>query len=122
MAALGVLKFPDVFHAAVARAAVTDWRQYDTIYTERYMRTPQENEAGYNAGSCIPLAHQLKGKLLIMHGMVDDNVHPTNAWALIDALDKADKSYECRFFPNAQHGFGGSETQWEFLYRHLVAN
>jgi dipeptidyl-peptidase-4 len=122
MAALGILKFPDVYHAAVARAAVTDWRQYDTIYTERYMRTPQENKSGYDAGSCITYAAQLKGKLLIMHGMLDDNVHPNNAWALIHALDEADKPYESRFFPTAQHGFGGENTQWEFLFRNLVAN
>ena len=60
-----------------------------------------------------------RNKLLIMHGMVDDNVHPNNAWQLINALDKAGKKYESRFFPRSGHGFDGSDTQWEFFERYL---
>jgi len=121
MAALAMVKYPDVFAAGCARAAVTDWRQYDTIYTERYMRTPQENREGYDNGSCIVFAEQLDGDLLILHGLVDDNVHPTNAWAFIDALDNAGKSYRSRFLPRAGHGFGLRKYQWAFFHEALMA-
>jgi len=123
MSALALLRHPDLFHVAVAVAAVTDWRQYDTIYTERYMRTPQENAEGYDLGSCVLLADKLQGNLLIMHGMVDDNVHATNAWALIDALQRLDRPFEMVFFPRAGHGVGGPaarSAKWTFLWRHLV--
>ncbi len=122
MAAMGVLRHPDVFHAASVGSGVTDWRQYDSIYTERYMNLPQDNPEGYRAGSCTPYMDQFKGKMLIMHGMLDDNVHPNNAWELIDALDKAKKKYESRFFPRAGHGVPGSDTMWEFFRRHLIAS
>jgi dipeptidyl-peptidase-4 len=121
MAALGIFKHPDVYAASVVGSGVTDWRNYDTIYTERYMSTPQLNKKGYDTGSAMTYVKQLKGKVMIMHGMVDDNVHPTNAFQLIDALDKAGKSYESRFFPNAGHGLGRgfSQSQWEFFDRVL---
>ncbi len=126
MSAMGILKHPDVYTAAVDRSGPTDWRNYDTIYTERYMSTPQLNEDGYNVGramnaSYIEAFQDSGGKLLIMHGMVDDNVHPTNAFQLIDALDEAGASYESRFFPNNGHGLGrgSSQTQWEFFDRVL---
>ncbi|MEM7229910.1 MAG: DPP IV N-terminal domain-containing protein [Planctomycetota bacterium] len=120
MAALAMVRYPDVFAAGVARAPVTDWRQYDTIYTERYMRTPQENESGYDAGSAIKHVKNLTGELLLMHGLQDDNVHPTNAWQFIDALDRAGKPYESRFLPRAGHSFGHRRYHWSFLHRHLM--
>ncbi|MFH1942650.1 MAG: DPP IV N-terminal domain-containing protein [bacterium] len=120
MAAMGIVKHPDVFAAAVDRAGPTDWRNYDSIYTERYMSLPQDNPEGYDNGSAMKFVEQMTGKLLIMHGMVDDNVHPTNAWQFIDALDKAKKTYESRFFPKGTHGFDGTDTQWEFFRRHLI--
>lgn len=122
MAALAVLKFPDVFHVAVAGAPVTDWRLYDSIYTERFMRLPKENEVGYDAGSCIKLAPQLKGRLLIMHGMVDDNVHPSNAFQLIEALHAARKRVDMVMFPRDAHGLGpmSRNRRWEYLYQHLI--
>lgn len=121
MAALGIFKHPDVYAAACLRAAVTDWRNYDTIYTERYMSTPQLNKKGYDAGAAMTYVKNFKGKALILHGMVDDNVHPTNAFQLIAALDKAGKSYESRFWPNGGHGLGSGveNTQWEFFNRIL---
>lgn len=124
MGALGVLKHPDVFHAGIASAAVTDWRNYDTIYTERFMRLPEENEENYDAGSCLTYVDQLEGALLILHGMVDDNVHPSNAWQLIHALQEADKPFEMMMYPNAGHGLGRGARQlgWLFLYEHLIAN
>ena len=126
MSAMGILKHPDVYSAAVDRSGPTDWRHYDTIYTERYMSTPQLNPDGYNIGRAMNEEYienfkKEGGKLLIMHGMVDDNVHPTNAFQLIDALDKANAGYESRFFPNNGHGLGrgSSRTQWEFFDRVL---
>jgi dipeptidyl-peptidase-4 len=121
MAAVGVFKHPDVYAAAVVRAGVTDWRNYDTIYTERYMSTPQLNPDGYKTGAAMTYVDDFQGKVLIMHGMLDDNVHPNNAFQLIEALDKAGKSYESRFWPNAGHGLGrgSSTTQNEFFDRIL---
>jgi len=123
MSALALLRHPDLFHVAVAVASVTDWRQYDTIYTERYMRTPQENREGYDLGSCVVLAEHLRGRLLLMHGMVDDNVHATNAWELIDAFQRQDIPFEMVFFPRAGHGVGGPaarSAKWTYLWRHLI--
>ena len=117
---MGILRHPDVFQAAAVRSGVTDWRHYDSIYTERYMNLPQDNPEGYDAGSCMTYIEGFKGHMLITHGMVDDNVHPNNAWQLIDALDRAGKRYESRFFPRAGHGTGGTDTQWEFFHRHLI--
>jgi len=121
MAAMGIFKFPEVYAAASIGAGVTDWRNYDTIYTERYMSTPQLNKKGYDVGRVMTYAKNLKGKALILHGMVDDNVHPNNAFQLIEELDQAGISYESRFWPNGGHGLGrgASETRWEFFDRVL---
>ena len=121
MAAMGIFKHPDVYAAASVGAGVTDWRNYDTIYTERYMSTPQLNPKGYDTGRAMTYAKDLKGKVQILHGMVDDNVHPTNAFQLIAALDKAGKAYESRFWPNGGHGLGvgAGEEKQGFLDRVL---
>ena len=119
MAAIAIVKHPEVFTAAVDRAGVTDWRNYDSIYTERYMNLPQDNPEGYEKASVMNYVENMKGHLLIMHGLVDDNVHPTNAWQLIDALDKANKTYVSRFFPHGTHGFGGGNTQMDFFEKYL---
>lgn len=122
MSALGVLKFPEVFQVGIAGAPVTDWRNYDTIYTERYMRTPQENSEGYLAGSCMPLADNLKGRLLLVHGLIDDNVHPANTWQLAEALQKLNKPFDMMIYPGFQHGIGSNYNLLvlEYLYEHLV--
>lgn len=122
MAALSIMKYPEVFHVAAAGGTVVDWRQYDTIYTERFMRTPQENLEGYDEGSVLTYVDQLKGKLLLMHGMVDDNVHPTNVMQLVDALQKADKRFEMMLYPTKAHGLGKGAMikRWEFLCEHLL--
>jgi len=121
MAAMGIFKHPDVYTAACVGSGVTDWRNYDTIYTERYMSTPQLNKAGYDTGSAMTYVEGFKGNVLLMHGMVDDNVHATNAFQLIAAMDAAGKSYESRFFPNSGHGLGrgSSKTKWDFFDRIL---
>ena len=122
MSQLAVLKYPDVFQVAAAGAGLSTWKNYDTIYTERYMRTPQENPEGYEGGACLPYIDQLKGKLLILHGMVDDNVHPNNAWQLVEALQEADKPFEIMFYANRGHGLGGhaNRARWKFLHKHLI--
>jgi dipeptidyl-peptidase-4 len=121
MSALAVLKFPDVFHAGVAASGVTDWHNYDTIYTERYMSLPADNPEGYEESACTKYVSQLEGKLLIQHGMIDDNVHPTNAWQLVDALQDAGKEFEIMFYPNSGHGLPAYAVheRWAFLVRHL---
>lgn len=119
---IALLKEPDIFHVGVAGAPVTDWRNYDTIYTERYMRRPQDNLEGYKKGSCMTYAKNLKGKLFIHHGAVDDNVHPGNAIQLVEALLKANKKFDFMFYPEQRHGirfpFYG-EARVEYFIQHL---
>lgn len=120
--ALCLLKAPDVFHVGVAGAPVTDWRNYDSIYTERYMRRPQDNPDGYEKGSCLTYAKNLKGKLFIHHGAVDDNVHPGNTIQLAEALLKANKKFDMMIYPEQQHGIRFprySESRVEYFIEHL---
>lgn len=102
------------FAAGVASASVTDWRNYDSIYTERYMNTPQENPEGYDATSVVRAARNLHGKLLLVHGLMDDNVHPQNTIQLVDALQRADKDFEVMIYPRAKHGGFGKHNQRQF--------
>ena len=125
MTCLALLKEPDVFHVGVAHAPVTDWRNYDTIYTERYMRTPQENADGYDTGSALKFAENLQGKLLITHGSVDNNVHPGNTIQLIEELVKAGKYFDLMFYPEQRHGVRGagrahlSNLRLNYFEKHL---
>jgi dipeptidyl-peptidase 4 len=108
------------FSAGIASGPVTDWKLYDTIYTERYMLTPKENPDGYEKSSCVAAAKNLSGKLLIVHGMMDDNVHMQNSVQLADALQKANKEFEMMFYPQSRHGIGGPhymKLQLEFIRR-----
>ena len=108
------------FSAGIASGPVTDWKLYDTIYTERYMLTPSENAEGYAKSSCVAAAKNLHGKLLIVHGMMDDNVHMQNSVQLADALQKAGKEFELMLYPQARHGIGGQhylKLQLEFIRR-----
>ncbi len=98
------LTHSQLFAAGVATAAVTDWHNYDSIYTERYMNTPQENPDGYDATSVVKAAKNLHGRLLIVHGVMDDNVHVQNALQLVEALQRADKDFEVMIYPRARHG------------------
>ncbi|MFM1935066.1 MAG: Prolyl tripeptidyl peptidase precursor [Planctomycetota bacterium] len=122
MALMCLLRHPEVFSVAVAGAPPTDWRQYDTIYTERVMRTPAENEAGYDAGSAITLADRLRGRVLLLHGMMDDNVHPSNTFALAAAWQSRSIPFEMMLFPNDDHGIRSpayEAAKWGFILRHL---
>jgi dipeptidyl-peptidase 4 len=105
MAALAMLKTPGRYKAGVAASPVTDWRLYDTGYTERYMRKPAENAAGYEATDLEKLAPNLKGELLIIHALMDENVHFQHTADLIDALVLAKKQFEMFVFPGERHGY-----------------
>ncbi len=107
-----------VFKAGVAVAAPTDWRFYDTIYTERYMRTPKENKEGYDAGSAIVNAKKLNGNLLLVHGTADDNVHLRNMVRYIHALTQANKKFETALYTDSNHSiYYGSNTRYHLFER-----
>ena len=93
-----------LFSAGISGAPVTDWHNYDTIYTERYMSTPQLNSEGYAKTSVVTAARNLHGKLLILHGLMDDNVHVQNTVQFIQELQKADKDFEMMVYPRSRHG------------------
>lgn len=114
MSSLAITRGSDVFSAAVAVAPVTSWRYYDNIYTERYMRTPQENPSGYDDNSPINHTDKIKGKYLIIHGMADDNVHFQNATQMITALVKSNINFESAYYPNKNHGISGSADNTSF--------
>lgn len=112
-----------MFKIGVAGAPVTDWRCYDTIYTERYMRTPGNNPDGYLRTAPVRAAANLHGKLFLMHGVMDDNVHLQNAIQFIDALQQAGKQFEVMFYPRARHGLHPArhvtEARLNFIFENL---
>ncbi len=116
----------DYFTHGVAEYSVTDWRLYDTVYTERYMDTPDENPKGYEFGSAMTHADKYKGYLLITHGTMDDNVHMQNTIQLIDKLEDLNKDFELMLYPNARHGVRGAKHDHatredvEFWFRHFL--
>ena len=120
--AMCLLRHPDVFQAASASSAVTSWNHYDTIYTERYMWIPQENQAGYDAGNAMKYANQLQGRLMIYYGTADNNVHPNNAMQLIQALQQAGKSFEVQVGPDQGHSGLRADRMMEFFIENLVVN
>lgn len=110
---------PDTFSMAIAVAPVTSWRFYDTIYTERYMQTPQENPEGYDNNSPITHVDNLEGDFLLVHGSADDNVHVQNTMRLVEALIQADKDFEWMIYPDKNHGIYGGNTRMH-LYRNMT--
>ena len=111
MSTLCILKGNDVFKAALAVAPVTNWKWYDSIYTERYMRTVSENEDGYFENSPVNFADRLKGNYLLVHGMADDNVHFQNTAEMANALIKHNKQFDTYFYPNRNHGIYGNNAR-----------
>ncbi len=112
----------DLFAAGIAGAPVTDWRDYDSIYTERYMGLPQDNPEGYSVSSVVKAAGRLHGKLLILHGGIDDNVSLRNTMRLVEALQAANKDFELMIYPSSRHGIFGphySKLQLDFIRRTL---
>ena len=111
-----------LFAAGIAGAPPTDWRNYDTIYTERYMLTPKENPEGYEVTSVVKGAKNLHGRLLLLHGLKDDNVHVQNTVELVHALQQANKDFDLMLYPLARHGIGGAHyqrLQRDFMKQHL---
>ncbi len=119
MSSLALMLGNNVFKTAIAVAPVTTWRYYDTIYTERYLQTPQLNAKGYDDYSPISHVDKLKGNYLLIHGTGDDNVHFQNSVDLVDALVAADKQFESFYYPNRNHGISGGNTSWH-LYRMMT--
>jgi dipeptidyl-peptidase-4 len=120
-AVMSLLRYPDLYAAASASSPVTSWRHYDTIYTERYMWIPQDNKAGYDAGSAMTYASQLKGRLMLYYGTADNNVHPSNTMQLIAALQQAGKSFEVQVGPDRGHSGINPDRMMEFFIENLVA-
>ena len=111
MSSNALLKGNDVFSMAIAVAPVTSWRFYDTIYTERYMKTPQENPSGYDENSPINHVEKLKGDYLLIHGTADDNVHVQNTMRMIEALVQTNKQFDWAIYPDKNHGIYGGNTR-----------
>ena len=111
MASNCIMKGNDVFKMAIAVAPVTNWRFYDSVYTERYMQTPQENASGYDENSPINHVDKLKGKFLLIHGSGDDNVHVQNSMQMMEALIQANKQFDSQIYPDNNHGIYGGKTR-----------
>lgn len=117
---LCLLRHPDVFQAACASSPVTDYRLYDSIYTERYMGLPQENKAGYDAGSALTHVDKMKGRLMLYFGTADNNVHPSNSMQFIRALQRAGKSFDLQIGPDQGHSRISQPRMMEFFIENLV--
>lgn len=117
MSSLAITKGADVFKMAIAVAPVTNWRYYDNIYTERYMRTPQENASGYDDNSPINHVDSLKGSYLLIHGTADDNVHVQNTYEMVSALVKANKQFDLFVYPDKNHGIYGGNTRLHLYHK-----
>lgn len=120
--AMAILRHPDVFQVAVASSSVTDWRHYDTIYTERYQGLPWENEnkSGYDAGSAMSYVADLKGRLMLFYGSADNNVHPSNTLQLTQALQRAGKRFDMLVGTDVGHAGIPSNRLWEYFIEHLI--
>ena len=117
---MSILRHPGVYAAASASSPVTSWHHYDTIYTERYMWIPQENKAGYDAGSAMTYAKDLKGRLMLYYGTADNNVHPSNMMQLIAALQSEAKSFDVQVGPDRGHSGINQDRMMEFFIDALV--
>lgn len=114
-----LVKGNGIFKAGIAVAPVTNWRYYDNIYTERYMRTPSENPSGYDDNSPINFTRDLQGSFLVCHGLADDNVHVQNTFELSESLVQANKQFEMQIYTNRNHGIRGGNTSYH-LYRKMT--
>ena len=111
MSLLAILKGNDVFKTAIAVAPVTNWKWYDSIYTERFLTTPEENKTGYEENSPINFADRLKGNLLLVAGDADDNVHYQNSAEMATALLEANKQFQFFAYPNKNHSIAGGNAR-----------
>lgn len=117
MSSISLFKGADVFKMAIAVAPVTNWRYYNNIYTERYMRRPQENPDGYDNNAPEKMAKNLQGKFLLIHGTADDNVHFQNAAVLTEQLIQANKEFESEYYPDKAHGISGGNSRYHLYNR-----
>ena len=125
MSSLAITKGADVFKMAIAVAPVTNWRYYDNIYTERFMRTPQENGKNYDDNSPVNHVEKIKGKYLIVHGTADDNVHFQNSVEMLDAMIKKNIRFDSEYYPNKNHGISGGKTRlhlYDKMTRFILEN
>ncbi len=125
MSSLAITKGADVFALAVAGAPVTNWRYYDNIYTERYMRTPAENKQGYDENAPLNYVKNIKGKFLIVHGTADDNVHFQNSVMMVNEMIKQNIDFESAYYPNKAHGIRGDNADlhlWRTISRFIITN
>ena len=123
MSSLAMTKGNGMFKMGIAVAPVTNWRFYDNIYTERFMRTPQENAKGYDDNSPINFAKDLQGKYFLIHGAADDNVHYQNSMEMISALVKANKQFDLFIYPNKNHGIYGGNTRnhlFDMIHQYII--
>ncbi|MCF6349702.1 MAG: S9 family peptidase [Flavobacteriaceae bacterium] len=120
MSSLAITKGAATFKMAIAVAPVTSWRFYDTIYTERYMQTPQENASGYDENSPISYVDLLKGKYLLIHGSGDDNVHVQNTTRMVNALIEANKQFDLFIYPDRTHGIYKGKNTRLHLYKKMT--
>lgn len=120
MSTLAMTKGAEYFKAGIAVAPVSNWRYYDNIYTERFMRTPQENPSGYDDNSPINHVDKLKGAYLLIHGTADDNVHYQNSIDLVSALVRANKPFDLMFYPNSNHGIYTGKNTVLHLYQKMT--
>jgi dipeptidyl-peptidase-4 len=119
MASNCIFQGADTFKTAIAVAPVTSWRYYDSVYTERYMQTPQENASGYDNNSPITHVSKLKGNFLLVHGTADDNVHVQNTMKMVEALVQANKQFDWAIYPDKNHGISGGKTRLQ-LYTKMT--
>lgn len=126
LSAMALVRFPNIFQCAISGAPVTSWDGYDTFYTEKYMGLPSENEEEYEYGSVMHHVKNMKGKLLLVHGMIDENVHFRHTARLINSLVDAGKLYELLLFPDERHmprrlrdRIYMEERIWDFIQRSL---
>jgi len=124
--ALALTKGSEYFNYGIAAYSVTDWRLYDNVYTERYMDTPQENPDGYENASIMKYANKLEGKLFLIHGDMDDNVHCRHTYLLANSLILEGKEFDMKIYPNERHGFGFVKNRYleadevRFWFKYLL--
>ena len=122
---MALTKGADIFDVGVAVASVTDWKLYDTAYTERYMGLISQNEAGYDSASVFSYIDKFKGKLLLIHGTGDDNVHAQNSIQLVNKFVKAGKHVDTMFYPSRNHGIYGGNASFhlgELMTNYFLEN
>jgi dipeptidyl-peptidase-4 len=117
-----LLRYPDVFSVSCSSSSVTDWLNYDSIYTERTNGLPDEgeNKAGYDAGRAATYAKNLKGNLMLYYGTADNNVHPSNTIQFIQALRDNKNQYDLQIGPDAGHTQMNADRMWEYFITHLI--